>query len=754
MLKNTFYIFFIIKTLLLSLFLNSSFASNEACWYKVKDSDVQIMMQCYFVKKDELNHTEKIIKIDDECEILWEGNVIFHNGKKVAHGEGFLTFIDKQGNRSKKISSKFKNGKLISDIDFIEIWPRIEISKPSKELADNNKGYVELSMQNNQYFIGWVTYDDSDKIRIKSLDKGVLFIADFIYYDGEFLNNAANGKGYACIGIQSEKPIKSLYNDGECPFPATFFSGIWKAGLFYKGYSRFLNEDGSYYEGDFENGSLHGYGKYVWADGSYYEGNFNRNMREGLGFYKYPDGSVYNGEWKENLKNGYGELIVQSEPGFIYKGDFLEGKFHGEGIIEFSDGMVYVGNFFENNPHGEGYIYFDETNVYVAVFENGELIRLESTNENKVSPYAFNIITSAYASNKQLAFLNNVKSRIKNAFNQAKKWVYENKEHLINAGKGCIAGAAGGAISGAAGGAVGGAIAGSIVPGAGTAAGAAAGAISGATFGAVSGCFDKAIDAFNYSQQHDGKYDFAQMQKVFLNETLNLENFLWGATGGVGKIAGPMIKASVKSYRSVQKVIEIQKGIKHFVREMPVVKQTLKITEKISAKSNELKNRTLKQLEKFKKKIENVTKKGGKSTRTRITKAEQEFLKNTKVSSPRKVVSESNVNVMTKPKNQINPNQKTTRVEQGKRVKKTNCQLMREGHPPVCKDGSIIELHHLKQQDVITKGIGTLVELCGSEHKQYYDLLHQRESISDIERENLNRYRSAHWKARAKEICK
>ena len=39
-------------------------------------------------------------------------------------------------------------------------------------------------------------------------------------------------------------------------------------------------KDGSYYDGEFEDGLMSGYGKYFWSDrGHWYEGRYLKNMR-------------------------------------------------------------------------------------------------------------------------------------------------------------------------------------------------------------------------------------------------------------------------------------------------------------------------------------------------------------------------------------------------------------------------------------------------------------------------------------------
>ncbi|EIT87216.1 YobL, partial [Fictibacillus macauensis ZFHKF-1] len=50
---------------------------------------------------------------------------------------------------------------------------------------------------------------------------------------------------------------------------------------------------------------------------------------------------------------------------------------------------------------------------------------------------------------------------------------------------------------------------------------------------------------------------------------------------------------------------------------------------------------------------------------------------------------------------------------------KTNLQLMKKGRAPIWQDGTAIELHHLIQREP-----GSMVELPGTMHKEYYKILH------------------------------
>ncbi|PTY89226.1 T7SS effector LXG polymorphic toxin [Heyndrickxia sporothermodurans] len=84
---------------------------------------------------------------------------------------------------------------------------------------------------------------------------------------------------------------------------------------------------------------------------------------------------------------------------------------------------------------------------------------------------------------------------------------------------------------------------------------------------------------------------------------------------------------------------------------------------------------------------------------------------------------------------------------------KTNYQLMKSGRPPIWKDGTKIELHHIIQREP-----GSMVELPGSMHKEYYRILHglvenggsfRNDPVLKKQYEN---FRSKYWRWRAKQI--
>jgi hypothetical protein len=86
---------------------------------------------------------------------------------------------------------------------------------------------------------------------------------------------------------------------------------------------------------------------------------------------------------------------------------------------------------------------------------------------------------------------------------------------------------------------------------------------------------------------------------------------------------------------------------------------------------------------------------------------------------------------------------------------KTNYQLMKSGRPPIWKDGTKIELHHLIQREP-----GSMVELPSSMHKEYDRILHGLVENggsfrnAPVLKKQYENFRSKYWRWRAKQIDK
>mgnify|MGYP003346586257 CR=1 FL=1 len=64
--------------------------------------------------------------------------------------------------------------------------------------------------------------------------------------------------------------------------------------------------DGSRYDGEWQENKIKGMGTYTWLDGREYRGEWVDNNMDGIGVYTWQDGRKYEGEYKDDKKQGYG----------------------------------------------------------------------------------------------------------------------------------------------------------------------------------------------------------------------------------------------------------------------------------------------------------------------------------------------------------------------------------------------------------------------------------------------------------------
>ncbi len=144
---------------------------------------------------------------------------------------------------------------------------------------------------------------------------------------GNTQNNLPEGKG---IGV---------YNYGG---KHAFYIGEYKKGLRSgKGIMHFSS--GHHYEGNWlgDTAATGNALYYVNELGSYYEGELRSYQYEGEGKFYFSNGRVIVGSFKNNMQNGY--CVFQQRNGAQYEGNFVDGKYEGEGRYTDSAGEVKEG---------------------------------------------------------------------------------------------------------------------------------------------------------------------------------------------------------------------------------------------------------------------------------------------------------------------------------------------------------------------------------------------------------------------------
>ena len=124
------------------------------------------------------------------------------------------------------------------------------------------------------------------------------------WYQGEFLNDVADGKGIFHWRKKDEYGEPEIDDDW------------W--------------DKGPRYEGDWENGRRHGQGTYHHEKFNY-SGDWRNDKKDGEGKCEWNDefNTSYDGEWEKDKQDGEG---VEKQAGLeIYNGYFKKGKRHGYG---------------------------------------------------------------------------------------------------------------------------------------------------------------------------------------------------------------------------------------------------------------------------------------------------------------------------------------------------------------------------------------------------------------------------------------
>ncbi|OMJ78706.1 hypothetical protein SteCoe_21426 [Stentor coeruleus] len=100
-----------------------------------------------------------------------------------------------------------------------------------------------------------------------------------------------------------------------------------------------------------------------------YKGDLVGRARQGQGMQIWEDGSKYDGTWEDNIPNGHGTYCDLY--GDIYTGLFLQGRANGFGTLTKKEGGVYSGNWVLDSPKGKGLKYIQGGNVYIGDFDHG-----------------------------------------------------------------------------------------------------------------------------------------------------------------------------------------------------------------------------------------------------------------------------------------------------------------------------------------------------------------------------------------------
>jgi len=228
---------------------------------------------------------------------------------------------------------------------------------------------------------------------------GKIYINNYLYYEGNFVNNKYNGFG------------KIYYNNKKIRYAGNFKNNLKdgngklydiKGNLLYDGNFKEdkKNGEGKYYDpnfslvspvynGNWDNDMYNGKGLINYVFGDYYLGYFLNNKKEGKGKL-YENSNCYEGYFKNDKKNGKGILKIYNKNSnrstVIYDGIFVNDILIGYCKITYKNGDTYEGNIENYKKQGFGiYICNKTKNKYEGNWKddlkNGNIVITNENNE-------------------------------------------------------------------------------------------------------------------------------------------------------------------------------------------------------------------------------------------------------------------------------------------------------------------------------------------------------------------------------------
>ncbi len=124
------------------------------------------------------------------------------------------------------------------------------------------------------------------------------------------------------------------------------------------------------YTGRLVDGKISGPGILEYDDGSRFEGEWQNGQREGKGTHVSKDGESYEGEWLKDTKHGHG--LLQDSTGAEYLGEWINGKRQGRGKQMWATGAKYDGEFYNDMMHGQGLLRYENGDQYEGAMLDGQ----------------------------------------------------------------------------------------------------------------------------------------------------------------------------------------------------------------------------------------------------------------------------------------------------------------------------------------------------------------------------------------------
>lgn len=126
------------------------------------------------------------------------------------------------------------------------------------------------------------------------------------------------------------------------------------------GYHTHYFQDGSRFEGHFNNDVIEGSGIYYWDNSHYYVGHWRNGKRDGYGVEVFDDGKRFKLEYFENevmMDRTLSNIKSKETSQGIYQGGMLNGEAFGKGTFRWKNGQWFEGTWTSGRQIRYGVLY-------------------------------------------------------------------------------------------------------------------------------------------------------------------------------------------------------------------------------------------------------------------------------------------------------------------------------------------------------------------------------------------------------------